>query len=84
MAKKRKNILLSMNAQEKKFVRRIEAALKLEGVPREELPEQKREALEIFRQKRQKKCARIVHDLIDDMVAEEKTNGIHKRETPKE
>jgi len=79
MARRRKNILLSMNAQEKKFVRKIEAALKLEGVPREELPEQKREALEIFRQKRQKKCSRIVHDLIDEMVADEKANGIHKK-----
>lgn len=79
MAKRRKNILTSMSSQEKKFMRKIEKALMLEGVPRAEMPEQKREALEYFRIKRQKKCARVVHDLIDEMVADEKANGVHEK-----
>ncbi len=68
MARMRKNILTSMTGQEKKYMRRIVAALKLEGVSKLELPEQKREALELFRAKRQKKCARVIHDLINQLV----------------
>lgn len=79
MAKK-KNILTSMTAQEKKYMRKIEAVLRREGVSKAEMPEQKREALEIFRQKRQKKCARCVAEVIDELVADEKSNGRHKKE----
>jgi len=76
---KRKNILTSMSAQEKKYMRKIEDVLRREGVTRAEMPEQKREALELFRQKRQKKCARCVAEVIDELVADEKANGSNKK-----
>ena len=63
--KKRKNILMSMSGQEKKFIRRIGLVLKAEGIKKCEMPEQKIEALEAFRIKRNRKCAKIVHDLIE-------------------
>lgn len=80
----KKNILTSMSAQEKKYMRKIEEVLRREGVSRLEMPEQKREALEIFRQKRQKKCARCVAEVIDELVADEASNGRHKRTTKEE
>lgn len=76
---RKKSLLLSMSAQEKKYMRKIEDVLRREGVTRSEMPEQKREALELFRQKRQKKCARCVAEVIDELVADEKANGIHKK-----
>jgi len=79
MAKRKKNILFSMSAQEKRFIRKIEVVLKAEGVNKHEMPEQKREALEHFRQRRQRKCARIVNEVINDLVADEKSNGTHTK-----
>ena len=68
MAKK-KNILMSMSGQEKKFIRRIGVLLHAEGVKRCEMAEQKVEALEGFRIKRNRKCAKIIHDLIEAETA---------------
>ena len=68
-----------MTGQEKKYMRKIEDCLKKEGVNKSELPEQKKEALYLFRIQRQKKCSRIVKDLIETLVADEKENGVHKK-----
>lgn len=65
---KKKNILTCMSAQEKNFMRKMVVILLREGVSKEELPEQKREALTLFRAKRQKKCASCVAMVIDEMV----------------
>ena len=67
---KKKNILTSMTAQEKNFMRKMEVILRHEGVPKDEMPEQKREALALFRVKRQKKCAKCVALVIDEMVGD--------------
>lgn len=79
MARMKKNILTSMTGQEKKYMRKIEIVLRNEGVTKLEMPEQKREALELFRIKRQKKCARVIHELIDQLVDDEKGNGVHSK-----
>jgi len=67
---KKKNILTSMSGQEKNFMRKMEIILRREGVSKAEMPEQKREVLALFRVKRQKKCAKCVATVIDEMVGD--------------
>lgn len=67
----RKNLLLSMSAQEKLCMAKIEQTLKKEGASKHDLREQKKEALDYLRKERNAKRAKVVKGLIDDMITNE-------------
>lgn len=67
MAKKTKNVLMSMTANEKRYMRLVSE--KLKGVyPPSEIPERKREALEEYREKVRKHCSPCVSEIADREV----------------
>lgn len=68
MGRRKNNILLSMNANEKKFMRKITEKLKAAGYPKAEIPERKREALEEYRGCVRMKCAPCVTECITEEV----------------
>lgn len=64
----KKNILMSMTANEKKYMRLVSE--RLQGVyPKSEIPERKREALEEYREKVRQKCSPCVSAIVDSEVA---------------
>lgn len=63
----KKNILMSMTANEKRYMRLVSEKLKGVYTP-SEIPERKREALEEYREKVRKACSPCVSNVCDSEI----------------
>ena len=68
MGRKKKNVLLSMTANEKKFMRKVSEVLAKRGLPKAEWPERKTEALEEFRDRVRRQCSDCVHAVVESEI----------------
>ena len=69
MGRRRGNILLSMTACEKRFMRKIVEVFEKRGLHQDEWPERKREALEEYRDKVRRECSECVCRVVDEEIA---------------
>ncbi len=69
MGRRKGNVLLGMNANEKRFMRKIVEAFEKRGLHRSEWPERKAEALGEFRDKVRRHCAECIGDIVDSEIA---------------
>ena len=68
MGRRKGNILLSMNACEKRFMRRIREVFEKRGLHRSEWPEKKAEALADYRDKVRRQCSECACLVVDEEI----------------
>ena len=64
MVRRKKNVLLGMNANEKKFMRKVVDVFEKRGFPKDEWRERKIEALEEFRDQVRRQCSECIHGVV--------------------
>ncbi len=69
MGRRKGNVLVGMNANEKRFMRKIVEAFEKRGLHRAEWPERKAEALGEFRDKVRRHCAECISEIVDSELA---------------
>ena len=68
MGRKKKNLLLGMTANEKKFMRKIVEVLEKNNVHKSEHRERKQEALETYRERVRQECSQCFSDVVDTEI----------------
>lgn len=69
MGRRKASILLGMNANEKRFMRKIREVFEKRGLHRSEWSERKIEALEEYRDKVRRQCSECMSLVVDAEIA---------------